>query len=331
MVNARYVSIAGIALSVVILAFIVSVFRIDPAVILRINGFFLVTAIAVAILRLLAQGLRFNYIIRTFSEREFPFVESLVVRLASEFVAMTTAAYVGGEVARAAWLSKKGENSGKALWLPYIEIIFDVFSANLIAFVAGAYALWMDHSFIGGLLLLLSSFTLILITAVVIVSRKGKIRVPRIIFGPLKRLMGHSRAESLMAKGDALMAEFCAAADSTLVRPNAKKIVWVSAYTLLVVILTAATLWLIALGLDLELSLVSAALLVYASIVLGNLPITLGGSGVAEAGVYVYASQVLQLASWPMVFAWRIVSYHVPLLVTGVSAFLILSRYTRQK
>jgi uncharacterized membrane protein YbhN (UPF0104 family) len=93
--------------------------------------------------------------------------------------------------------------------------------------------------------------------------------------------------------------------------------------------MTMTTLWLVALGLGLPLSFVDCAPLVYASIVLGNLPITLGGSGVAEAGIYFYASEVFKVSSWPMVFAWRILSYHFVLVITGISAFVILRRYTK--
>jgi hypothetical protein len=95
------------------------------------------------------------------------------------------------------------------------------------------------------------------------------------------------------------------------------------------VLLTTLTLWLVATGLGLTLSFLECAPIVYASIVLGNLPITLGGSGVAEAGIYFYASEVFNVTSWPMVFAWRILSYHFVLLLTGISAFVILRRYTK--
>jgi len=324
----KHISIAAVVLSVLILAVISSAFHVDPRVLLQIQLAFLAAATLSAILRLLAQGLRFNYIVRSFSGREFPFWEGIAVRFASEFVAMTTAAYVGGEVARAAWLAKKGEASGRALWLPYIEIVFDVFCANLIAFAAGAYALYAGGRSIAIVLLVLSSAILVLITAVVMVSRKGMIRVPRALLRPLRAIVGGKRAEELMAKGNAMMAEFCEASVMTLTGRNLRKIAIVALYTLLIAALTSSTLWLVAQGLSLDLSFAESALLVYSSIVLGNLPVTLGGSGLAEAGVYLYSDQVFGLASWPMVFSWRIISYHVPLVITGGSALLVLNRYT---
>jgi hypothetical protein len=65
-----------------------------------------------------------------------------------------------------------------------------------------------------------------------------------------------------------------------------------------------------------------------ASTVLSNLPITIGGSGLAELGIWAY---LLNLHSIPtfndiakdsqlsVIIIWRIASYHVPLLVMWIS------------
>lgn len=324
-----YVTLAAIVLSVIILVIITSVSGINPAVILTLGPLFLLGAIASVLLRLLFQGLRFNYILRSFSERRYGFLESVAVRIGSEFVAQTSVAYVGGEVARAAWMAKNGEASGKALWLPYIEIVFDVFAGNCIGVVAGVIAILSGDSFLGGIVLVLSLFILSLVTSVVLLSRKRFIHMPSLAMTPLRWVVGERRATGLFEKGNAFMAEFCEAATHTFTRRNSVKLIVIGACTAVMVLLTVSTLWLVALGLGLPLSFVDCAPLVYTSIVLGNLPITLGGSGVAEAGIYFYASAVFNVSSWPMVFAWRILSYHFVLLITGIPAFVILRRYTK--
>ena len=325
----RYVTIAAIVLSVMILVIITSVSGIDPTVILTIGPLFLFGALASVVVRLLFQGLRFNYILRSFSDRSYSFFESLLVRFGSEFVALTSAAYVGGEVARAAWMAKNGEASGKALWLPYIEIVFDVYSGNGIALVAGILAIMSGNAFIGSVVLVLSIAILSVITSVVLLSRKGLFHVPSLAMRPLRWVVGERRALALFEKGNVFLAEFCEAANHTFTRGNSAKLFTIGMFTAVTVLLTMTTLWLVALGLGLPLTFVDCAPVVYASIVLGNLPITLGGSGVAEAGIYFYASEVFNVSSWPMVFAWRILSYHFVLVLTGISAFVILRRYTK--
>ena len=324
-----YVTIAAIVLSLIILVIITSVTGVNPAVLLSIAPVILLAAIGTVLVRLMLMALRFNFIINSFSDRKYPFFESLAVRLGSEFVALTSLAYVGGEVARAAWMVKNGEVSGRALWLPYIEIVFDVYAGNGIALIAGLYALQQGELFLGGVVLAVSLVILSFVTGVVILSHKGMIRMPTFLSRPLRWVVGEIRAQSLMEKGNVFLSEFCVAANNTFTRRNGLKLLVVGIYTFFTVLLTGATLWLVSLGFGLHLSFLDCAPTVYASIVLGNLPITLGGSGVAEAGVYFYASFVFGVSSWPMVFAWRIISYHFVLIITGACAFFILRRYTK--
>ena len=329
--NKTYVTIAAIALSIIILVIITSVGGVNPTVIFTVVPIFLLCAIAATLLKLLFQGVRFNYILRAFSDRSYPFFESLIARFGSEFVALTSPAYVGGEVARAAWMTKRGEASGKALWLPYIEIVFDVYSGNLIALAAGIYALSAGDAFLGAVVMAVAVVILSLVTAVVLFSRRGGILIPSYAMVPLGRVVGRHRAESLKEKGDQFLEEFCEAANHTFTRKYAGDLLLVGLFTAAIVLLSTATLWFIAMGLNLPVSFIDSALLVYASMALGNLPITLGGSGVAEASVYLYAADVVGVSSWPMVFAWRILSYQMLLIITGICAFAILRRYTKSQ
>ena len=324
-----YVTFAAIALSIVILVIITSVSGINPTVIFTIPPIFLLGTISAVALRLLLTGIRFNYILRALSDRKYPFFQSLAVRIGSEFVALTSPAYVGGEVARAAWIVEHGEASGKAMWLPYVEIVFDVYAGYGIAVAAGVYALLEGYVFLGVVVMAVSLGLLTTVTSVVLLSRKGLIRMPSFMARPLRWVVGELRAQILMEKGDTFLKEFCEAADITFTRKNSLKLFVVGIYTLGTVILAAATLWLISVGLGLHLSLLECAPVVYAAIVLGNLPITLGGSGVVEASVYFFTSQVFGVSSWPMVFAWRILTYHFVLVITGICGFVILHRYSR--
>ena len=57
---------------------------------------------------------------------------------------------------------------------------------------------------------------------------------------------------------------------------------------------------------------------------IGNLPITIGGSGLAEFGIVAYLNNLdpfafeisEEVAAWDAVIGWRIATYYVPIVVT---------------
>ncbi len=322
----------GIAISIVILAIVASLFNFNISIVLSINPFYFLLALASSLLVLLVQGLRFRFIIDTFTDKgPFKMRESIIVRIGSQFVAMTTPAYVGGEVARAAWLATKGIPAGTALWLPYIEIIFDVYSTGLFSFLAGIIALNYGRIFLGTILTLLSAIMLFLMTLVIFLSRSERLRIPNFLKKMAIRILGEKRGNSMIEKADTAIMELKQASRVTLTKKNIKHLFYISIYTTILALLTGSSLFFIAKGLGLNVDLYQSLLAVFASVILGNLPITFGGAGLAEAGVYYYSSLVLGVSSWPMVFAWRLASYIIPLAITGLSATITLRRYINSK
>jgi uncharacterized protein (TIRG00374 family) len=324
--------VLGIAISIVILAIVASLFNFNISIVLSINPFYFLLALASSLLVLLVQGLRFRFIIDTFTDKgPFKMRESIIVRIGSQFVAMTTPAYVGGEVARAAWLATKGIPAGTALWLPYIEIIFDVYSTGLFSFLAGIIALNYGRIFLGTILTLLSAIMLFLMTLVIFLSRSERLRIPNFLKKMAIRILGEKRGNSMIEKADTAIMELKEASRVTLTKKNIKHLFYISIYTTILALLTGSSLFFIAKGLGLNVDLYQSLLAVFASVILGNLPITFGGAGLAEAGVYYYSSLVLGVSSWPMVFAWRLASYIIPLAITGLSATITLRRYINSK
>ncbi|MEM0117909.1 MAG: lysylphosphatidylglycerol synthase transmembrane domain-containing protein [Conexivisphaerales archaeon] len=322
----------GIAFSLVILVIVASLFNFNLSMILSINPIYFLLATISSVAVLLLQGLRFKFIIEKFTSKgPYSLSESLAVRIGSQFVAMTTPAYVGGEVARAAWLTTKGIAPGTALWLPYIEIIFDVYSTGIFSLLSGILALSEGLSFLGSILSLLSSLMLALMTLVIFVSRSGKIRIPAFISRLATRILGERRGSQVVEKADSALLELKEAANTTLNRKNTIKLFYLSIYTILLALLTGSTLYFIAAGLSINLGFFQSLLVVFASVILGNLPITFGGAGLAEAGVYYYCSLAFGISSWPMVFAWRMASYIIPLIISGLSGSYVLHRFVNQK
>jgi hypothetical protein len=67
---------------------------------------------------------------------------------------------------------------------------------------------------------------------------------------------------------------------------------------------------------------------VAASNVVGNIPITIGGSGLTELGIWAYVSnqssipnfeEIAQDSKLNVIIAWRIASYHVPLVIMWIA------------
>ena len=65
-----------------------------------------------------------------------------------------------------------------------------------------------------------------------------------------------------------------------------------------------------------------------ASTVLSTLPVTIGGSGLAELGIWAYISNLSGIPSFQdvvkdsqlsVIIAWRIASYHIPLLIMWIA------------
>ncbi len=99
--------------------------------------------------RIMLQAFRFKYFIREFIGRDISSTASTIsARLAGEYETQTTPSYVGGELVRIAWLTKKGVPAGKAAWLATMEIIADVLVGTMLGFVAGAVAIYNGASFI---------------------------------------------------------------------------------------------------------------------------------------------------------------------------------------
>jgi hypothetical protein len=73
---------------------------------------------------------------------------------------------------------------------------------------------------------------------------------------------------------------------------------------------------------------------------IGNLPITIGGSGLAEFGIVAYLNNLNPFnlvipeegLEWNAVIGWRIATYYVPIAITWVLLVkLALSKYTKPK
>src|SRR2546422_325049 len=188
--------------------------------------------------KLFTQGLKFNYLVKKFLGPVDVNWKTISVRIGSEFVTSTTPSFVGGELVRIMWLSKKGVPVGKASWVTIIEIVTEAFGVSMIISL-------FTWSFYG------LSFMII-------------------------------------ANGAGYVIDFFHALLSTM-----------------------------------------------ASNAIGNIPITIGGSGLTEFAIWAYIGHLNTLAfgatknslQWNIVIVWRIATYHVGLVISWL--FLIDRKSTR--
>jgi hypothetical protein len=96
----------------------------------------------------------------------------------------------------------------------------------------------------------------------------------------------------------------------------------------------------IAIGVGFAVGFFESIMAVMGANAIGNLPITVGGSGLAEFGIVAYLNNLNPFnlvipeedLEWNAVIGWRIATYYVPIAITWVLLVkLALSRYTKPK
>jgi len=101
-----------------------------------------VLAAAASIAGLLVSVIRFRMVARGFAKNPRLNLDGIGnLKLASEFLALTTPADVGSFLLSTAWLSRRGVERGDALWIGYFEMLIQAYVSSAVMGVAAAYAL----------------------------------------------------------------------------------------------------------------------------------------------------------------------------------------------
>lgn len=328
--NLRRTVLAGVSLSVASIVLYVIILGIKPSDIASVGYRAFIAASLLALLKLLVQGVRFHIIARQLhASHPIPAHRSILMRISSEFVSMVTPAYIGGETLRVAWLTKNGIQGGQAIWAVYLEILNDVVAGTIIAIIAGIYAVQKGVYLTGALVLVISGGILFFYILVTILSIKKLIRVPSFLMPLARRAVGAKRVKMLEELIETTSASYDEAASNLLGYSSLKAVLLVSILTILIVVLAGFVFWVIASASGLQVDPFLSILSVYVSITIGSLPITIGGSGLSEIGISLFASSVLGSVAWASILVWRIASYHVPLAFSSIVLIATTYRETR--
>jgi glycosyltransferase 2 family protein len=304
--------------------------RISPEDIFAVGAIPFIISCAAVIGRIMLQAFRFKYFIREFIGHDVGSTTNTIsARLAGEFVTQTTPSYVGGEMVRIVWLTKNGVPTGKAAWLATIEIIADVLVGTMLGFIAGAIAIYNGANFIGIVVILIAIPTFIFWLVLIVFSAKRNLHLPSFSLKLVQKFVTRERAERLINSANNALSDLC-----KMSRENFNSIVAIKTFaigiaiTFIAFLLQGLSFMVLANTVESNIGLFDSLMATSASTVLSTLPITIGGSGLAELGLWAYISdlnsipdfdEIINDSQLSVIIVWRIASYHVPLVVMWIA------------
>ena len=292
--------------------------------IFAIGIFPFVGAIIAMMIKLSLQGIKFAYITRKYLGNTDSFFKLVGVRIGSEFIKFTTPMFIGAEFIVIYYLKKKGVELSKATWIALVDIVTEVLAAGLLSMLAGIIAL-LNGAYIVGIVILATSISITSLWMVMFfLSSKHTFQVPNILEIVVKKL-GKEKGIKIIDQTNSWMEETCTMIRENIQTPESKKIFTVSFLLSLVSwSFYGISFMIIAMGTGYIISMFDSIMAVMGANAIGNLPITIGGSGLAEFGIVAYLNNLNPfdftitegILAWDAVIGWRIATYYVPIAIT---------------
>lgn len=333
--NWRVVAVGATLVPVVV---IVVQFDIRPQDMLAIGAVPFVVAILLMMAKLGLQGIKFSYIARSYLGR-FDSVGKLSgVRVGSEFIKFSTPMFVGAELVVIYYLHKKKVPPSKSAWVALVDIVTEVMAGGALSILAGVLAVLAGAYAVGAAVLGISIPITAVWTVLFFLSSRREFRVP----GPLRRVasrLAGARGTHYMDETDMWLQGICR---SSREHSKSKKSRTVLVNSLLLSlaswIMYGLSFTAITLGAAYYVGTFDSVMAVMAANAIGNLPVTVGGSGLAELGVFAYLNDANPFdfnlphggVEWNAIVGWRMATYYIPLAVTWLLLVrLALSRVSR--
>ena len=292
--------------------------------ILAIGVFPFVGAIVAMMIKLGLQGIKFAYITRKYLGNTDSFLKLVGVRVGSEFIKFTTPMFIGAEFVVIYYLKKKGIELSKATWIALVDIVTEVLAAGLLSMLAGIIAL-LNGAYVVGIVILATSISITTLWMVMFfLSSKHTFQVPNVLEILVTKL-GKEKGTKIINQTNDWMEETCTMIRENIKTPESKKIFTVSFLLSLVSwSFYGISFMIIAMGTGYIISIFDSIMAVMGANAIGNLPITIGGSGLAEFGIVAYLNNLNPfdfsitegILAWDAVIGWRIATYYVPIAIT---------------
>ena len=308
--------------------------------VLAIGFFPFVGAVIAMLMKLGLQGVKFAYISRKYLGSFDPFWKLMGVRVGSEFIKFTTPMFVGAEFIVIYYLKKKGVELSKATWIAIMDIVTEVLAAGLLSIIAGIIAL-MNGAYVVGVIILGTSIVVTsLWMGMFFLSSKRTFQVPKVLANLVKKL-GKEKGVKIVDQTNSWMEETCTMIRQNIKTPETKKIFTVSfLFSLASWLFYGISFMIIAMGTGYVINAFDSIMAVMGANAIGNLPITIGGSGLAEFGIVAYLNNLNPfdfsisegVVAWDAVIGWRIATYYVPIVITWLLLVkLALSKISKPK
>ena len=294
--------------------------------ILAIGLFPFIGAIVAMMIKLVLQGIKFAYITKKYLDNTDSFLKLIGVRVGSEFIKFTTPMFIGAEFIVIYYLKKKGVALSKATWIALVDIVTEVLAAGLLSMLAGIIAL-LNGAYIVGIVILATSISITSLWMVMFfLSSKHTFQVPNILETLAKKL-GKEKGTKIINQTNDWMEETCTMIRDNIQTPESKKIFTVSFFfSLASWSFYGISFMIIAMGTGYLINAFDSIMAVMGANAIGNLPITIGGSGLAEFGIISYLNNLNPfdftinegIVGWDAVIGWRIATYYVPIAITWI-------------
>lgn len=320
-------SLLGIISVIIISLVIICIFNIPLSEIIQFTPQLLFLFIAMSMIRLLSQGIRFHILLKIFNNPGFTFSESVIIRGSSEFFALTTLPFLADEAARTFMLTERGLPFSTSFWITFIELLLDTLIGAILSLASGVYAFLSGERLLASTILTISSFQVTLSIIFISLSKNKDISLFKKIRLPLSRKLQSTQYISSMFKDGGK--EFFRIIGSIF---SLKYLIHLAMLVLLsvaIIIVPAIVLYeiLTEYGYSNFLNVLYAF---RSGETLGVLPITAGGAGLTEIGVYLYLVKVLGVDSLSSVIKWRIATYYITLIITSFMLIYTSVKYFRK-
>jgi len=292
--------------------------------ILAIGIFPFVGAIIAMMIKLGLQGIKFAYITRKYLGNTDSFFKLVGVRVGSEFIKFTTPMFIGAEFIVIYYLKKKGIELSKATWIALVDIVTEVLAAGLLSMLAGIIAL-LNGAYVVGIVILATSISITSLWMVMFfLSSKHTFQVPNVLEALVTKL-GKEKGTKIINQTNNWMEETCTMIRENIQTPESKKIFTISfLFSLASWSFYGISFMIIAMGTGYVISIFDSIMAVMGANAIGNLPITIGGSGLAEISIVAYLNKLNLfdftitegILAWDAVIGWRIATYYVPIAIT---------------
>ena len=292
--------------------------------ILAIGLFPFIGAIVAMMIKLVLQGIKFAYITKKYLGNTDSFLKLIGVRVGSEFIKFTTPMFIGAEFIVIYYLKKKGVELSKATWIALVDIVTEVLAAGLLSMLAGIIAL-LNGAYVVGIVILATSISITTLWMVMFfLSSKHTFQVPNVLETLVTKL-GKEKGTKIINQTNNWMEETCTMIRENIQTPESKKIFTISfLFSLASWSFYGISFMIIAMGTGYVISMFDSIMAVMGANAIGNLPITIGGSGLAEFGIVAYLNNLNPfdftitegILAWDAVIGWRIATYYVPIAIT---------------